>query len=114
MNFTTEVGERMMKTEAKQISRTAQQRSEAIFELQTSERVLERQLLETFGDVVNELQKPSTKRVREKKDEFSRQLPHFVFSRQDPTVLAMDRHGKTSIPNNRTGYIPSIIKKTLL
>jgi hypothetical protein len=26
----------------------------------------------------------------------------------------MDRHGKTCLPNNRTGFIPGIIKKTLL
>jgi hypothetical protein len=115
MNFCAEVGERMLKTEAKQISRTAQQRGEATFELQTSERVMERQLLETFGDIVEDTMKPTTTRnPRENKDRFSRKLPHFVFSRDDPTVLAMDRHGKTSVPDTRTGCIPSIIKKTLL
>jgi Plavaka transposase len=114
MHFSTEVGERMMKTEAKQISRTAQQRGEVTFEAQTSERVLERQLLETFGDVVENLLQPPLKNAREKKDAFTRNLPHFVFTREDTTVLAMDRHGKTSLPNNRTGNIPSIIKKTLL
>jgi hypothetical protein len=114
MNCSTEVGERMLKTEAKQISRTAQQRGEVTFESQTSERVLERQLLETFGDVVEEILNPPARRKRQNKDEFSRRLPHFVFSRQDSTVLAMDRHGKTSPPNSRTGCIPSIVKKTLL
>ena len=114
MNFCTEVGERMLKTEAKQISRTAQQRGEIIFELQTSERVLERQLLETFGDVVDETLKPTAKVPRARIDEFTRRLPHFIFSRDDPTILAMDRHGKTNAPNNQTGHIPNIIKKTLM
>jgi hypothetical protein len=114
MNFCTELGERLLKTEAKQISRTAQQRCETTFQSQTSERVLERQLLETFGDVVEDVVKKRPTFIREKKDEFSRNLPHFVFSRDHPTVLAMDRHGKTSLPDDRTGYIPSIIKKSLL
>ena len=115
MYFCAEVGERMLKTEAKQISRTAQQRGEVTFELQTSERVMERQVLETFGDLVEHSLKTITKGTpQENQDKFSRQQPHFVFRREDPTILAMDRHGRTSIPNHRTGFIPSIIKKTLL
>lgn len=58
--------------------------------------------------------KPPSKQCRTKVDEFSRRLPHFVFSRQDQTILAMDRHGKTSLPNHQTGHIPNIIKQTLL
>jgi len=114
MNFCTEVGERLLKTEAKQISRTAQKRNETIFQSQTSKRVMERQLLESFCDTAEATVQQHGRRRREKKDEFSRNLPHFVFSRQHPTILAMDRHGVTSTPNDRTGFIPSIIKKTLL
>jgi hypothetical protein len=37
--------------------------------------------------------------------------PHFVFTRDNPTILAMDRHGKTEAPNQRTGFVPNIVKK---
>ena len=54
MNFCAEVGEQTLKTEAKEISRSAQQWGEVTFELQTSERVLEHPLPETCGDAIDD------------------------------------------------------------
>ena len=49
MNFCCETGERLLKTEAKGISRTAQQRGDATFLTQTMSRVQDRSVLDCFA-----------------------------------------------------------------
>jgi hypothetical protein len=114
VHFSTELGERLLKTEAKGISRTAQQRGEATFHHQTAERIAERQVLESFGDVVEDIVSNSKDKPVSSEDRFARQLPHFVFSRTNQVVKAMTRHGKVTSTNETTGTICPIIKKTLL
>jgi hypothetical protein len=115
VHFSTELGERLLKTEAKGVSRTAQQRGESTFHYQTADRIAERQVMESLGDFVDDVvAAQNDNNMQPTNNRFSRRLPHFVFSRANPTVKAVSRHGKTSTPDDITGTIPGIVKRTLL
>ena len=58
MNFCCETGERLLKTEAKGISRTAQQRGKNTFLTQTMSRVQERSVLDSLALYLEEEDKP--------------------------------------------------------
>jgi len=108
MHACCEVGERLLKTEAKKISRTAQQRGSTTFERQTCSRILDRHLFDKMRlallrrSVSNKAHEESpTPEIR--KDSFSRQRPHFLLFRDSMKVMACDRKGKQFEPNQSTG-----------
>jgi hypothetical protein len=120
MHACCEVGERLLKTEAKKISRTAQQRGNTTFERQTCARILDRHLMDKMGLVLCQSQKEvGVTNVggdgdRVLKDSFSRQQPHFLLTRDGATVSACDRKGRRSVPDAITGSLhPLVVAKIL-
>jgi hypothetical protein len=102
MHGCCEIGERLLKTEAKKISRTAQQRGNTVFERQTCSRILDRHLLDKMRTALQQ-PVPDTISSSRKTDRFSRQFPHFILSRSDTKVVACDRKGNQFDPNQSTG-----------
>jgi hypothetical protein len=113
MHGCCEVGERLLKTEAKKISRTAQQRGSTTFERQTCSRILDRHLFEKMRAALggNNVDSETSER---KTDRFSRNLPHFVLSRDDSKVMACDRKGNKAEPNTNSGCPTELVCKKLL
>jgi hypothetical protein len=113
MHGCCEVGERLLKTEAKKISRTAQQRGSTTFERQTCSRILDRHLFDKMQVALDgrnlESKKPSIV-----VDKFSRQQPHFLLSRADKIVIASDRKGNKFEPNQSTGRPSELVCDKLL
>lgn len=114
MHGCCEVGERLLKTEAKKVSRTAQQRGSTTFERQTCSRILDRHLfdkmrVELEGRNSEESQKPVPQA-----DKFSRNQPHFLLSRSDKVVVACDRKGNKFEPNESTGRPTEFVCNKLL
>ena len=118
MHACCEVGERLLKTEAKKVSRTAQQRGCTTFERQTCSRILDRHLFDKMRlslerkNNLNQLADETHSEV--KSDHFSRQQPHFILFRADRTVLACDRKGKHFVPNENTGRPSQFVCEKLL
>jgi hypothetical protein len=126
MHATCETGERLLKTEAKGISKTAQQRGASTFERQTCCRVQDKLVMDKFGEVLEELlllkrfqemkegNENSTTNDNNKSDQFNRHLPHFILQRVGKEVMASDRAGKLSIPDEKSGYLDPTIVTNLL
>ena len=113
MHGCCEVGERLLKTEAKKISRTAQQRGSTTFERQTCSRILDRHLFDRMRLAVE--QSATESRVqKERKDRFSRQRPHFILIRDGSKVVACDRKGNQFDPNQNTGRPSQLVCDKLL
>lgn len=115
MHSCCEVGERLLKTEAKKISRTAQQRGSTTFERQTCSRILDRHLLEkmklALETAQNQAQSTNESLVS---DKFTRQHPHFIVTRENAMVLACDRKGSRFVPDERTGKLDRHVVEHLL
>ena len=119
MHSCCEVGERLLKTEAKKISRTAQQRGSTVFERQTCTRILDRHLLEKMRLVIDSRVDNGDNnhvgvRNVEKKDSFSRQEPHFVIVRANSQIVACDRKGKRYDPDRTSGNLNTTVVEKLL
>ena len=117
MHGCCEVGERLLKTEAKNISRTAQQRGSSTFERQTCSRILDRHLLDKMRvalqrDNCRLRSSPNTNTTR--KDTFSRQHAHFLLFRDGGRVMACDRKGNQTVPNESTGCPTQLVVDKLL
>ena len=113
MHGCCEVGERLLKTEAKKISRTAQQRGSTIFERQTCSRILDRHLLDKMRVALDGINMDS--RIQEtRKDKFSRNLPHFILFRSNSKVVACDRKGNQFEPNVNSGCPSKLVCDKLL
>ena len=111
-----EVGERLLKTEAKKISRTAQQKGSIVFERQTCSRILDRHLFDKMGLALSDARKDSESDsmiCNGKKDSFSRQQPHFIIQRQGPVVIACDRKGKPLLSDDGYHLNPLVVDKLL-
>jgi hypothetical protein len=110
MHGCCEVGERLLKTEAKKVSRTAQQRGSTIFERQTCSRILDRHLFDKMRLALEEKQEDTTpvEQSISKKDKFSRKIPHFILHRKNAKIEASDRKGNRFPPNANTGC-PSVM-----
>jgi hypothetical protein len=114
-----ETGERMLKTEAKGISRTAQQRGHETFERQTCLRIGDRLVLDTFGMCLSLQQQAQEKEelAAEPKingDRFSRKLGHFQLWRKEIKVQAINRFGKPRDPDKQSGNLHDLVIKFLL
>jgi hypothetical protein len=110
MNACCELGERLLKTEAKGISRTAQQRSKGVFENQVMLRIKERVLLDSFGVYVDSLipnQQLGTETIVD--DHFARKHPNFVYETHKEDLLACDRKFKERKADKESGVIDQSI-----
>jgi hypothetical protein len=120
MHATCETGERLLKTEAKGISKTAQQRGASNFERQTCCRVEDKLVMDKFGDVLEQLLKRF--QIREegneismtRSDQFNRKLPHFIVTRVGEKVRASDRKGLLTNQDEKSGYLDPTVVKYLL
>jgi hypothetical protein len=115
-----DTGERLLKTEAKGISRTAQQRGRQTFEKQTCLRIVDRSVMDNVGMCVERQEASSSElelqEVQQeiKGDRFSRQRPNFKLSRVGKKVQASDRFGKLRSPDKTSGYLQDHIVDFLL
>ena len=114
MHSCCEVGERLLKTEAKKISKTAQKRGSATFERQTCSRIIDRYLFEKMRLVIENESNNGNPNSPNKKDRFSRKVPHFILSRSDSKVWAYDRHGVRSNPDAISGNLHPLVVEKLL
>ena len=115
MHGCCEVGERLLKTEAKKISRTAQQRGSTTFERQTCSRILDRHLFDKMRVALDEDNMNPTVQVSGK-DNFSRNHPHFIIFRTGSAfkLVACDRKGNRFEPNQSTGFHSQLVCNRLL
>lgn len=118
MHFCCETGERLLKTEAKGISKTAQQRSGKTFVAQTMSRLQDRCLMDSFSLFLDEQERKHP--VRNVGDECAasqgavdrtaRKFPHFIYLVEDDTLTAHDRFQNPKKPDKESGTIdPSIL-----
>jgi hypothetical protein len=115
MNFCCETGERLLKTEAKGIARTAQQRGDGTFITQTMSRIQERSVLDSFAMYLQEKKKTvaDSPNRSEGCDHFGRTHPHFIFDVDSDEIYALSRKNEPSQPNDQSGYIALEIKDAL-
>jgi len=99
MHADCQTGERLLKTKAKSISSTAQQRGNNIFEKQTMDRVLEEILMKKF-----EMELMERRRLKEnvppesngaRKASFTRRVPSFRYNTETSQWDQLDRKGRT-------------------
>jgi len=99
MHADCQTGERLLKTKAKSISSTAQQRGNNIFEKQTMDRVLEEILMKKF-----EMELMERRRLKEnvppesngaRKASFTRRVPSFQYNTKTSQWDQLDRKGRT-------------------
>lgn len=115
MNSTCETGERLLKTEAKGVSKTAQKRGMDTFLRQTMERIQDRFVLDGFAkhlDVcneANELQQLDVPPI----DHFGRNAPHFLYDALKDKTWALDRKYKRKKPNVKTGSLSTVVTTAL-
>jgi hypothetical protein len=113
-----ETGERMLKTEAKGISRTAQQRGHETFEKQTCHRIGDRLVMDKVGMCLS-LQQQAKEQQEDiepitKGDRFSRRLAHFELWREGKKVQASDRFGKLRDQDKQSGNLHDAVINFLL
>eukprot|EP00980_Cylindrotheca_fusiformis_P005080 scaffold1076_cov81-Cylindrotheca_fusiformis.AAC.4 len=132
MHSSTELGERLLKTEAKGISSTAQQRGTETFERQTCSRIGDRLVLDKVGETleqqyisdeaaasaetpIHHQQEPPPPHPTTK-DDVTRRIPHFKISRvgREGTVVSLDRKGNISDCTAATGRPDDIVVSYLL
>jgi hypothetical protein len=127
MHATCETGERLLRIEDKGISKIAQQQgASSTFERQRCCCVQDKLVVDKFGEVLRQLL--LLKRFQEtkegiensmtndnnKSDQFNRHLPHFILQRVGKEVMASDRVGKLTNPDEESGYLDPTIVTNLL
>jgi hypothetical protein len=105
MNFCCETGERLLKTEAKGISRTAQQRGDGTFITQTMSRLQEQTVLDCFAMYLQEKKNKTDSPGSEGCDRFSRIHPHFMYDVDSDQIYALNRKNEPNTPNRQSGFI---------
>jgi len=113
MNFCCETGERLLKTEAKGISRTAQQRGNNTFLAQTMSRVQERSVLDSVALYLEERDQHKIVPEQVNGDHFGRTHPHFLFDSDSGRICAVNRKNESHEPDKSTGYIVTEIADAL-
>jgi hypothetical protein len=119
VHATCETGERLLKTEAKGISKTAQQRGISTFERQTCCRIGDKLVMDKFGELLEKwlLDQPveeENENDEKELDRFSRKHAHFILTREGGTVAAFDRFGKARNPDENSGYLDETVITALL
>jgi hypothetical protein len=106
MNFSCETGERLLKTEAKGISRTAQQRGNTTFLTQTMSRLQDRSVLDSFAMYLEEKDDNKGKPLETlPQDRFARICPHFIYDVQSSQIVSVDRKNEWAQPNKKSGFV---------
>ena len=115
MNFCCETGERLLKTEAKGISRTAQQRGDDTFLKQTMSRLQERCILDSFSIYLEkyDVEDNFVQESRHGQDCSGRICPNFHFDVETDTLTTLDRFGKKRFPDKDSGFVEQSILKEL-
>ena len=114
MNFCCETGERLLKTEAKGISRTAQQRGNDTFLTQTMSRLQDRSVLDCFAMYLDEKErKNESPGGLEQGDKLGRTHPHFLYDVVLDQVYALDRKYQKKKPDHKSGYLASEVTDAL-
>jgi len=118
MNFCCETGERLLKTEAKGISRTAQQRGSTTFLYQTMSRLQERLVLDCFDsflekkhESVGSSSSPSDR--DDKVDKVGRCIPHFIYEVAIDQIHAFSRKNELRQIDETTGTLAAEITDAL-
>ena len=112
MHGCSELGEKLLKTEAKGIAKTAQQRGQETFHCQTCKRIDDRIVIDMFRQHIEVVHPASS---RNPSDTFSRKMPHFLFDRNEPNVVwSLDRKGKRSRPDSTSGDLTKLVKDYLI
>jgi hypothetical protein len=108
MHGCSELGEKLLKTEAKGISRTAQQRGEEVFHSQTCKRIDDRIVVDIFRHHIDQAHSVQSKNPS---DTFSRKMPHFLFERNTSTTIwSLDRKK----PDASSGCITQTVADCLM
>jgi hypothetical protein len=113
MNCCCETGERLLKTEAKGISRTAQQRGNNTFITQTMSRVQERSMLDSCTLYLEQKAKRKTTQDHLAKDCFGRTCPHFLYNVDFDQLQAVDRKNESRDPDNNSGFVSNLVTGAL-
>ena len=115
MHSSCQTGERLLKTEAKGISRTAQQRGRSIFERQTCSRIHDRMIMDKVcGEVELHEGRVDYQCTPNKREMPSRKQPNFKLlaakGNSARVLVAVDRRrGKYFHPNTKTGTVDPIV-----
>lgn len=105
MNFCCETGERLLKTEAKGISKTAQQRGDETFLTQTMSRVRDRSVLDGFALYLEDKDKNKNRPETESEDQFGRMHPHFLYDMETNQISAVTRKNEHKPPDDKSGTL---------
>eukprot|EP00957_Ditylum_brightwellii_P084964 6461274-Ditylum_brightwellii.AAC.1 len=98
MNTCCHLGERLLKTEAKGISTTAQKWGEEIFTQQTCQRIAERAVIDHFGHLMKDSEEE--KEAESSNGSFLQKQPNFKIYREKEEVKAFNRNGNGSLTNS--------------
>ena len=109
MNACCETGERLLKTEAKGISSTAQQRGNETFLTQTMSRIRDRSLLDSFALYLDDKENHPECHDSAQADQFGRTHPHFVYHVETEQIFAMNRKNAGKPPDDKSGYLNRVI-----
>ena len=113
MHFCCETGERLLKTEAKGISRTAQQRGDETFVTQTMSRLQERSMLDSLGLYLEENENDRGSSHTRGTDHFGRTHPHFVYDPVTERIFAMNRKNEPKQPDAKSGNLDREVTEAL-
>ena len=112
MHANCSLGERLLKTEAKGVSKTAQMRPDC-FIGQTCSRIQDKMILNRFFEVVySDRSEKTTRQENTSSDRLGRKQPHFFF-RRTHRIYAVDRKGKTYDPSISTGTLHPFVINAL-
>ena len=111
MNFCCETGERLLKTEAKGISRTAQQRGNTTFLRQTMSRLQERLVLDCFASFLAPKNHGST--IPDGIDQVSRAVPHFIYEVESHQINTFSRKKEALPLDNKSGTLATEVTDAL-
>ena len=105
MNFSCETGERLLKTEAKGISRTAQQRGNTTFLSQTMSRLQDRSVLDCFAMYLEEKETHDEPLESNQTDRFARTFPHFIYDIEKEQIFSVNRKNERTQQNSKSGFL---------
>jgi hypothetical protein len=113
MNSCCETGERLLKTEAKGISRTAQQRGNETFLTQTMCRIMDRSLVDSLSHYLDNREKRPESIDSLQTDQFGRTHPHFVYNVDTERIFAVDRKNEAKAPDEKSGNLNRVVTDAL-
>jgi hypothetical protein len=114
MNFCCETGERLLKTEAKGIARTAQQRGNTTFLTQTMSRLQDRSILDRLEKYLDDKgNSDGPHQHLNLVDRFARSHPHFVYDVHLAQIRSVNRKNEQTNPDSKSGNMSSQVLEAL-